>query len=893
MGLRPRLAAGWLAALATLGMVLPATPAAAAAAQARFDFQTTPGRLSKAVVPSRYRVELDVDPAREGFAGRVGIRIRVATAQPAIVLHAEALQARRAVLVGPDGRSRRLDVQPDAKTQTWRLVPVDGRPVAAGAHTLQLDYEGRVQASSRGLYRAAWRAPDAPADAPPQAMLATQLQAVYARMLLPCFDEPAFRAPFELSVRAPSGLEVVANMPPASATPQDGGTTLHRFAPTPPMPSYLLALAVGRFDAAEGQAGSVPLRVLTVPGKAAQAAFALQATQQVLPYYADYFGTPYLLPKLDQLAVPSTRWGAMEDWGLISYIESLLLVDPARSRPETPQLVFNTLAHEVAHQWFGNLVTAASWEEIWLNEAFATWMATRAAERFHPEWRPRLQERGWLEETMAGDTGRATRAIRSGRVDERAVWEVFDNVTYAKGGAVLSMLEQWIGPEAFQRGLAAYMRERRLGNATAGDLWFHIGAAAGRDVRAVAASWTDQRGHPLVGVDAACVGGETVVRLSQRRFTDGPADRRATLWRIPVRLARGDDTTTLMLDRAETRATLPGCRPEPLVANAGGLGFYRVAYAPAAQQALADGFARLPVADRVVLLADTYALLRAGQRTPAEWAALLRPLGAGADDATPALLTRAADMVDELDAVVAGTPAQGALAAAARRLFAPTLARIGWDARDGEPAEWPALRETLLLGLLRAGDEATRAEALRRFDRDDAGEAPLAGDLRAAVFTAAALDGGDRWERLLQRLRAADGPEARRTLLRALASTDDPARTEQLLALMRDERLPPDTAGAVPATIGWRSGQGALAYRYVLSQRDALRQRFGEDGLRGMLPGAAARFTDPAAADALVTDQAALVGVAGRLEAARAAEQIRLHAEMRRRDAAALAEALR
>lgn len=879
--------------LGTLLLAACLLAAPPALAQPRFDFMTTPGRLAKAVVPSRYTLELDVDPARDTFSGRVGIRLKVASSQPAIVLHANALRARRALLVGPDGRSRRLDVQPDAKTQTWRLVPVDGRPVAAGVQTLQLDYEGEVQRAGRGLYRAGWRDPAAPADAAPQAWLATQLEPVSARLLLPCFDEPAFRAAFALSVRAPSGLSVVANMPLADRTPQDGGTTLHRFDATPPMPSYLLALAVGQFDAAEARAGTLPLRVLTVPGKAAHAAFALQATQQLLPYYADYFGQPYLLPKLDQLAVPGTRWGAMEDWGLISYAESLLLVDPARSRPETPQRVFGLIAHEVAHQWFGNLVTAASWEEIWLNEAFATWMATRAAEQFHPEWRPRLQERGWVEETMAEDSGRATRAIRSGRVDEAAVWDVFDNITYAKGGAVLSMLEQWIGADAFQRGLAAYMAERRLGNATAGDLWHHIGAAAGRDVRAVAASWTDQRGHPLVSVEAACVDGATAVRLAQRRFTIGPADRRTTLWRIPVRLARGDDATTVMLDRAEARTTLPGCRPEPLVANAGGLGFYRVAYAPAAQRALAEGFGTLPVADRVVLLADAFALMRAGLQSPAQWAALLQPLAALDDDATPMLLTRAIDMVDELDAVTAGTPARAALHAAARALFGPAFARVGWAARTDEPAERPALREKLVQALVLYGDEAVTAEALRRFDLDDGGADALAADLRAPVYVAAARHGGAaRWQRLAQRLAQADSAESRWTILRALASTNDPALATQLLDLALAGTLSPDQASGIPTTMGWRSDQGALAYRHVLAHREAYLKLTGPDGARYLLPEAARRFTDPAAAAALVADQAALVGRAGALDAARVAEQIRLHAEMRRRDAAPLAAAL-
>ena len=278
-------------------------------------------------------------------------------------------------------------------------------PIAPGRYTLHIEYSGNVNRSGVGLYRA-----DYVAAGKPGRTLATQLESVYARDVFPCFDEPAFRAVFELSVRAPRGVEVVSNMPRAVSRP-DGGGTSHRFQPTPPMPSYLLAVSVGHFDALAGRAAGVPLRILTAPGKRAQATYAMRVTQQVMPFYDAYFGVPYALPKLDQLAVPSVRQGAMEDWGLISYSENALLFDPARSSPDTERGVFTTVAHEIAHQWFGNLVTAASWDEIWLNEAFATWMAEKTMARFNPLWRTELERRFPLDRTMAGDSNGFSRTF--------------------------------------------------------------------------------------------------------------------------------------------------------------------------------------------------------------------------------------------------------------------------------------------------------------------------------------------------------------------------------------------------------------------------------------------------------------------------------------------------
>ena len=868
---------------ALLGLALSAT----ATAGDRFDFDRTPGQLPKAVRPLQQSLTLDVDPDRDSFSGRTAITLQVRQPVDAIVLHAHQLQATRSVLL--QGRqARALNVLPDPATQTWRLVPADGRPVGSGRATLQLHWTGRVQDTDGGLYRAPYQA-----GGTTQRMLATQMQAVFARMTFPLFDEPAFRARFQLDVRAPAGYQVLSNMPQASQRRQ-GGQVLHRFATTPPMPSYLVAVSVGRYDALQGRAGKVPLRVLTAPGKGALGAYALQATQQILPYYEAYFGLPYALPKLDQLAVPSTRNGAMEDWGLISYAEGTLLFDPATSNPQQQRGIFSIVAHEVAHQWFGNLVTAASWEEIWLNEAFATWMADKASAHFNPQWQLPLRHRRQIDHAMERDGGASTRAIRSGPVREDSVFDVFDDITYTKGGAVLGMLEQWIGEDAFRRGLAAYMKERRLSNATAGDLWFHMGRASGSDVSGVAASWTDQKGFPLVRVDSRCEGGSTWLDTRQQAFTHDGSPR-SGLWQVPLVLLHDGRLQRALLTQEQQRLQLPGCPALPTVVNPQGVGFYRVAYGDAQRQALAAGFGTLPPAAQVTLLSDSFALAQAGQLPLSAWLDLLPALAGVRGDTRPALLGQAQAGLRVLDEALAGTPAQQALRSTARALLAPELRTLGWDRRPGDDAETTSLRAGLISDLARYGDSTVVARAQALFDADEAGTSPLPAPIRSAVIRAVGWHAdAARFDALRRRLLQARLEEDRWLLASALALAPDPALAQQALALALDDTLPPNVATRLPGMVGDGLRHGELAYRFVLQHFDALGRRSGDMfGARAwLLPGAAYSLNDGAAAARLRADQQRLLGDTGTAVASRVASRIELMAAIRDREAARLGAVL-
>ena len=885
-----------LRTLALLGLLaLALALAGPAVAQARFKFDSTPGALPKAVVPSRYTLLLELDPALDNFSGHASIDIEVRQSVAAIVLHALRLEAKSVELrpAGDSGQTvHRLTVRTGPIPQSWALTPESGVPILPGRYSLRIDYSGLVNDSGNGLFGAGYGS-----AGPPGRMLATQLESTDARSVFPAFDEPAFRAVFEISARVPPGLTVVSNMP-LDTKVTEGDRVLHRFLPTPPMPSYLVAVSVGRYDVLSGIADGVPLRLLTAPGKRAQAAYAMEVTQQVVPFYNAYFGLPFALPKLDQQAVPSVREGAMEDWGLISYSEDALLYDPATSSPRTQHGVFSVVAHEIAHQWFGNLVTAASWDEIWLNEAFATWMSAKATAEFNPDWFDALEHRNGLDRTMAGDMGGATRAIRSGPVSEAAVFDVFDGITYTKGGAVLAMLEQTLGAETFRRGLAAYMQERKFSNATAGDLWFHLGQASKRDVAALAASWTDQPGFPLVGAASRCVDGKTELTLTQRRLRDGaePALANAaggagTLWQIPVRVAHGNKIDDVLLKKARQRFELPGCSAAPLVANAGGIGYYRVKYDAAGAAALARQFRQLSPADQVSLLSDSFALAQAGELPMARWFALLSQVPKVDSPARSPLFDLAGNGFAFLDQTLAGTPAQPLLHQAGRRLFAPELARLGWDDRPSDDPQTLKLRGALIGRLAHFGDAATVREALRRFDADAAGTAPLPATIRSPVVWAAGRHGGaERFAPLLARLKAAGGEEDRWMYASALAAGSDEGRARELLALSLAGVLPPNVATALPGLVSEESPFGDLAYAYTLEHWNDLARINGSAmwGRYWLLPGAASHFNERARAAALIADQQRLAGPDGAAPAARIAARISLRPAVRARDATAL-----
>jgi aminopeptidase N len=873
---------GWKIFLGVAAMLF----AAQVLAQPRFTFDATPGQLPKDVVPSEYRLALDLDPARETFTGVVDIAVNVRRPVEAIVLNAFELTAGEITLTGPGG-PRPMKATDDKTKRQWRIA--DGRGIEPGAYTLRIAYTGTVNKVGEGLFGVSYTAEGKPAR-----MLATQLEPIAARSVFPGFDEPSFRAVFALTVTAPSGHEVVSNMPVKSRDVQ-GAVTRWQFAPTPPMPTYLVAVAVGEFDALEDSVDGIPLRILTAKGKKDDARYAMDVTKKVLPFYREYFGVPYTLPKLDQIAVPGVLNGAMENWGFITYNESKLLYDPLRSSIETKQSVFGIIAHEVAHQWFGNLVTAASWDEIWLNEAFATWMASKATTRFNPDWEIPLNRVLSRQRVMRGDAGPATRAIRSGPVYETAVFDVFDGVTYTKGGAVLAMIETYIGPDAFRRGLADYFNGQKLSNATAGDLWHYLSQASGTDVAAVARSWTDQKGYPLLEARVTCAKGQQTLELAQQRFSvDGSVDT-TSLWQVPVSVSVSAGAAApmrfLLAERSAKFAAGP-CTASPLFVDSSA-GFFRVQYPPEHLHRLAQAFPKLAPSARLALLTDTLALGQAGRIPLSEYFALLDQLRPAKDPATLVLFLQANYALLNLNAALAGTPAQSALHGYARKKLGPMLEQLGWTASAADTAVALGLRNELIDTLGRFGHDATLRKSMELFAAERNGGPKIGSSLRPGVIANVGRRAdADVFAELVKRMTTATRVEDGWLYASALAHVEDPALAKALLALTLGDTMPTQIVSWLPGMVADNYTHGAMTYAFVLDNFDALSRKASEQSRPFLLPGAASGFNEAARATALIADQKRLLGDAGEKTAKETAAAIELKSRIRTRDGPSLAVTL-
>src|SRR6266849_2863260 len=463
--------------------------ASAAVAGAVYSFETTPGRLPKAVVPTHYAIELEPDLAR-------------------LVLNAVNITLAAATI---DDEAESATIALDAAAETATLT--FPRPLVVGAHRLRIGFAARINTFGRGLF-----AVDYPTDAGRKRMISSQLEPADARRIFPCWDEPAFKATFALTVTVPRAFLAVSNMPIAHEEPVTPTLKQVEFMPTPKMSSYLFVLAAGELERLSAQADGVAIGVVTAAGKREQGRFALDSAADLLRYFNDYFGVKYPLPKLDLIAVPGGFGGAMENWGAITFFESRLLFDPAASASTARRGIFSILAHEMAHQWFGDLVTMGWWDDLWLNEGFASWMQAKAAEHLHPQWKTWLNDNGQKQFAMELDARRTSHPIEQPVANETEAMAVFDGITYSKGQALIRMLESYVGEAAFRDGIRKYMTDHAYGSTTTADLWRALAAASGKPVAAIAGTFTEQAGLPLVVAQATCVGDEQRIALRQERI---------------------------------------------------------------------------------------------------------------------------------------------------------------------------------------------------------------------------------------------------------------------------------------------------------------------------------------------------------------------------------------
>ena len=792
-----------------------------------------PHRLPRSVLPQHYAVTLEPELASATFEGIVVITADVHEPVDQIVLNAIELTIHTVEVDGVP-TAFKLD-EPNARLFIDVLRDV-------GPAEIRIAFAGTLNDKLRGFYRSTYRDD----DGTEHVIACSQMQATDCRRAFPCFDEPDFKASFGITLVVDDGMMAVSNSPEAARSETPNGRTAVTFADTMVMSTYLVAVIVGPLEATEPvDVDGTPLRIVHVPGKGHLTPFALEVGAASLGWFQRYYDIPYPAAKLDMIALPDFAAGAMENLGCITYREQLLLVDPHTSTLFEQQVVADVISHELAHMWFGDLVTMRWWNGIWLNEAFATFMETMAVDAFRPTW-----DR-WttfsLDRTDAFEVDSLT-TTRTVEFPVRAPSDcegMFDVLTYQKGGALLRMLQQYLGEERFRQGVNNYLGTHSYGNTETSDLWDGIEAVTTADggsesVRELMDSWIWQAGFPLVS--ASLVGDELILR--QERFTFQPESTDATVFVVPVAVRIGDDTHYVLLDGVQASLNVADA-DSTIVVNAGGHGFYRVSYDDTLRARLGvEALARLSTVERYNLVDDASAAMVAGRLTATGLLELLDGFSAERElavwQAITAALRRLSRLLDD-DALAMFAPRVHAL-------VSPALAELGW-----EPAEDEDDLRSKLRGLL----AVTSAVLAGDVDSQQRCRGILAGDLSAtdpemvAAATTVVAATGDQldFDRFLAAYKSAPTPQEQLRNLYALAEFDDADLVRQACELaFSDAVRTQDAPYLLQRCIGNRS-HGSVAWKIVRSNWDRANATFPNPSIIRMVDPVKTLNTPEAVAD--------------------------------------------
>ena len=809
--------------------------------------------LPSHVRPVKYRLTLTPDLVRFTFGGEETIDLEVLQSTSEIVLNAAEIEVQSASVARRDGATeaaQRIEYDKAAETVTIAF----GNPLPPGQAKLALQFTGELNDRLQGFYRSTYQT----LDGETRTLASTQFEATDARRAFPCWDEPAIKATFEATLVIPSHLTALSNTPLASETPAETGMKRVRFRETPPMSTYLLAFVVGELESIEAKSlDGTLVRVWTTPGRANQGQFALDVAVGLLPYFNDYFGIPYPLEKLDHLAIPDFAAGAMENWGAITYRETALLFDPENSSPGTRQRIAEVVAHEMAHMWFGDLVTMAWWNDLWLNESFASWMATKAVDHLFPEWD--MWTQFVFSDLNAGlglDGLENSHPIEQEVRNPAEIGQLFDAISYSKGASIIRMLEQFIGPDLFRKGLHRYLSAHQYANARTSDLWQAMEEESGQPVTAMMDSWTRQSGYPVIQAEIHREASQVEVHLSQRRFLYTGVTQDPAQWQVPISVS-GKGTTqsgSILLGDREDVLLLEQASPSDdsgawVKINPAHTGFYRVHYALEEWSRLIPAIEslELPAADRLGLQSDAYALVRAGLLPATQFLELARAYGNEQEFAVWADL---AANLRHLDHLLFQESYHGQLQALGRELLRPIARQVGWDPKPGEGHLQTLLRSTVLGQLGAFGDQDTLRDAQERFQRYLETPSSLVPDLRGVVYGLAAQAGDRATHDTMRRLaQEATLQEEKVRLLVSMARFQQQELIEETLRMsLSSEVRAQDTVTLVGAVAFNPHGGTALAWEYIKSNWPEFDRRYGAGGFAIMrLVSITGNFTTPEA----------------------------------------------
>ena len=860
-------------------------------AEKPFSFKDTPGKLPKEVVPTDYSIRIvpnidksvsrtDSSRGELTFTGTETVKLNVRSPVHQLVLNALELEITEASL---DGKALpKSAIKTDREKELLTLaLPSE---LARGDHTLALSFSGKINQQGQGLFYMHYHEQGSGTK---KIMLGTQFEATDARRFFPCWDEPVFRARFQLTAVVPENWLAVSNMPVESEKKIAGGKEV-RFAPTSPMSSYLNVFAAGDLDLIESRSGPTQIRVIATKGKAKLGRYALEATAQILQYYNDYFGVAYPLPKLDQIALPGGFGGAMENWGGITYYESTLLFDPKNSSADTKQNIYEVLAHEMAHQWFGDLVTMAWWDNLWLNEGFASWMGTKCTAHFNPQWEvwlrrnlPRDPTRRVgiaKEQAMESDARSTTHAIQQPIATEAEANSAFDDITYKKGQSFLRMLESFLGEDVFRDGIRRYIAAHKYSNSTTADLWNALSEASKKPVGEIAAGWTEQPGFPLVRVKREAEG---KVRLTQERFAVNFKNAPPLQWKIPLTysLVGEAPATLLMTSKIGNLQNIPADRALKL--NVNGAGNYRVEYDEPSWNLLLEALPKLGVEDRVDLLSDAWALVQPDRASVSLYFGLVEKLPPSTELAEREQIINVLDFINRL---FVGSPEREKFQRYAQSLLRPTFETLGWEPKEGQPPTAGNLRADLINTLGDLNDPEIITGCRERFEKYLANPASLAPDLRPPVLAVVGRYADEKiWTKLHELGLKTTSIEEKQNYYNALAEAIDPKLVKKTLPIALTDELPTSRAIFLVAGVARDSGHPDIAWEFAKANMKALLAKTDAVGVNRFAPSLFTFFPDDLRADELKSYAKDNLPSASAPEVAKAVDEIQFRAEFKKR----------
>jgi aminopeptidase N len=766
-------------------------------------------RLPEVARPENYKLTFTPDLDKARFEGDETIAIRLLKSTSEITLNAVDIDFHD-VTVTSGGSTQKVKVTPQKEKET--VVLTVEKPLAAGPATVHITYTGILNDEMRGLYLGK--------DDKGRKYAASQFEATDARRAFPSFDEPDYKATFDITAVADKGQIAISNYRVVSDTPGPGEKHTVKFATTAKMSSYLAALVVGNFEYIEGSVDGIPIRVYSTPGKKEMGKFALDAAEYIVGYYDKYFGIKYPYGKLDLIGLPDFSAGAMENAGCITFREVILLIDEKQGSVDLKKTIASVTSHEIAHMWFGDLVTMKWWDDIWLNEGFATWMSSKPIQKWKPEWNFDLDDVSGTGGTLNVDSLANTRPIHQAAETPAQIQELFDGIAYGKAASVLRMLEAYLGEETFRAGVNAYLQQHQYANATADDFWDAQAKTSKKPVDKIMPTWVKQAGVPMINVKAQCLGNSTSVTLAQQRYYvdrskfEEPNDE---LWQIPLCLkgsASGKSAKCELMTQKEETFTLPGCSTWVLT-NAGATGYYRTGYQPDAVRALAnDAETKLTPAERIAVQTDIWASVRVGREPVGDYLAFAQGLQS---DRNRAVLEDVLGRLNYIGQYVVSDSDRDAYRAWLRQYLAPAMKDVGYEPKPGESDEQRTLRSRLFNAL---GFDARDPETLEQARKiaDKALDNPASVDLEMAgsAFGLAALNGDSGfYDRVIAALKNPKSPEEYYMYLFTLPQFGDQKLLQRTLEFaISPEVRSQDALGVITGVMGNPAGQ-QLAWDFV------------------------------------------------------------------------------